>query len=594
VTHVSRSDATAAAPLDGARPFDSAPPLDSAPPHDRLLDRRSFLARSAAFGAFASSGGLAAIVGGCATLPAAASPAPATRPAVLPPSRITNPAAWAASVRPQALGDATELTIAEAARLIRDRRLHPLELVDAYLHRIARFEDVYRAYNLVLYDGARADAQRLGDVRARGPLHGIPLAIKDLFYTAGVPTTANSFIFRDFVPTFDATVVARLRAEGAIALGKTQMGPLATTRATTPTGDITTVNAWTPQDPSVQPGGSSTGSATAVAGRLATSSLGTQTGGSITAPSNAQGLTGLKPTMGRVSVYGVIPLSYTRDHPGPIARDALDAAILLQALAGEDPDDPRTHGLPAPPDYVAAATPVRRRGRTVLRWPTTIGVIPGYIEGDGAQHAARRAMLATFEAVGARVTDVTLPEDWSVLTGSAFNNVRLPERSEQLLEYLKQDVRLFGVSLSGWINGLLISGDEYLKGQRAKMLLLRRVLDDLFAQCDVVVQTSPVPFDIIGLPEIAFPIGFEPVITGEAEDARPTGRERPVGAILGGMPWGEERLLSLAAAFQAETDWHRRRPPDPRRGEGGGEGQDAGRRGARGRLTVEDVVAATE
>jgi Asp-tRNA(Asn)/Glu-tRNA(Gln) amidotransferase A subunit family amidase len=518
-------------------------------PQDELVDRRTFLSRTAALAALASAGGLSATVSACAS---GARPG-ASSPEIAP--RITNAAAYATSVRAAALADATELTIAEAALLIRRRRLSPLELVDAYLHRIARHEATYRAFNVVLYDSVRAEAQRLGSAPHTGPLHGIPLAIKDLFYTAGVATTANSLIFHDFVPDFDATVVRRLRAAGGLLLGKTQMGPLATTRATLPTGEITTVNAWAPAEPSVSPGGSSSGSATAVAGRLATSSLGTQTGGSITSPANAQALTGLKPTFGRVSVSGVIPLSYTRDHVGPIARDARDAAIVLQAIAGDDALDVRTHGLPPPPDYVAAATPMRRRGRTTLRWPTTIGVIPNYTDGDTPAAAARGAMLEMLERLGARVVEVTLPEDWAVLTGSAFNNVRLVERAEQLLAFLKQDVRLFGVSLPGWINGLLISGDEYLKGQRAKLLLLRRVLDDLFAQCDVVVQTSPIPFDIIGLPEIAFPIGF---------DTR-NGRPHPIGAILGGRPYGEQRLLSIIAAYQAETDWHLRRPADPAR-----------------------------
>ena len=129
-------------------------------------------------------------------------------------------------------------------------------------------------------------------------------------------------------------------------LGKTQMGTLATTRATTPDGEVTTVNAWTPDAPAYDPGGSSSGSATATAGRLACSSIGTQTGGSITSPSNQQGLTGLKPTMGRTSLYGVIPLTYSRDNAGPLARDALDAAIMTQVMAGPDPKDPRTQGLP--------------------------------------------------------------------------------------------------------------------------------------------------------------------------------------------------------------------------------------------------------
>jgi Asp-tRNA(Asn)/Glu-tRNA(Gln) amidotransferase A subunit family amidase len=186
-------------------------------------------------------------------------------------------------------------------------------------------------------------------------------------------------------------------------------------------------------------------------------------------------------------------------------------------------------------------------------------------------------MLAAFEGLGARVVEVGLPEDWEILTGSAFNNVRLVERTEQLLEYLKRDVRLFGVSLSGWINGLFVSGDEYLKGQRAKLVLLRRVLNDLFAQCDVVVQTSPVPFDIIGLPEIAFPIGFD----------RTNERPRPIGAILGGLPFGEERLLSVVAAYQATTDWHLMRPQNPVSPAQGG--RSGSRELNRGRIRLEDV-----
>ena len=158
--------------------------------------------------------------------------------------------------------------------------------------------------------------------------------------------------------------------------------------------------------------------------------------------------------------------------------------------------------------------------------------------------------------MGAEIVEVRMPDDWDTLTSGSFNNVRLPERAEPFMEVLREDVRKFGVSLSPWINGLLLPGTEYLRGQRAKLLLLRRVLDDLFAQCDVVVQTSPVPFDIIGLPEIAFPIGMTPA-------DGPNGRELPVGTILGGQPFAEDRLLSLVGAYQAVTDWHQRRPAEP-------------------------------
>jgi Asp-tRNA(Asn)/Glu-tRNA(Gln) amidotransferase A subunit family amidase len=254
--------------------------------------------------------------------------------------------------------------------------------------------------------------------------------------------------------------------------------------------------------------------------------------------------------MGRVSLYGIIPLSYTRDHPGPLARDAMDAAIMLTAMAGRDRRDPRTQGLPPVGDLVAAATPVSINRRPRLRWRTRIGVVPGYTSGASPAAAARQAFLAVLDAIpGARLVDVALPAEWDLLTGAEFNNVRLPERSEAFQPYLRTDLRGFGVSVTGWLQGALLGADEYLTGQRAKLVLLERVLD-MFDHCDVVVQTNPVPFDIVGLPELALPIGFTP--TGV-----------PIGTILGGLPYAEDRLLSIAAAYQASTGWHLRRPANP-------------------------------
>lgn len=565
------------------------------PPQDKLLDRRHFLERMGLLTAAAATGSAFAptqVLG----LPASGVGVP-----TLPdPRSIQATEPWA-------------LSVAELAALIRDGALSPADLVDAYLARIEAMDGTLMAFNTVNAEAARAAAARLGRVPWTGPLHGIPLAIKDNYYTKGVRTTANSHIYADFVPEYDATAWARLQQGGAILLGKTQMGPLATTSATTPDGVRTTRNAWAPGDPTVDPGGSSSGSATSVAARMAASSTGTQTGGSITNPSSQQGLTGLKPTMGRVSLHGIVPLTYTRDHPGPLARDAKDAAIMLQHMAGPDPMDPRTQGLPPVPDFINAAEPVRRGDGVALRWPTTVGVLPDYLdppeeegglgevggfrprsetpeqrdrrvllarERRATEQAARRAMVATFQDLGAEVVEVELPPDWDLLTGGNFNNVRLPERTEPFLDVLRRDVRLFGVSLSPWINGLLLSGPEYLRGQRAKMLLLQRVLDGLFARCDVVVQTSPIPFDIIGLPLIAFPIGFE--------DSK--GVPLPVPGMLGGLPFGEERLLSLVAAYQAVTDWHRRRPADaPAAGEPGGGAGSRQRDGAH-RLDALDVL----
>lgn len=569
-----------------------------APPQDRVLDRRLFLERMGLLSAAAAAGATFRPSSAYAAVRAFHGGSGAD---VLPDPRAVQAT------------DPWEMTVAELAALVRDGALGPSEILEGYLARVSALDGTLQAFNALPVEEARAAAARLGREPWSGPLHGIPVAVKDNYYTRGVATTANSHVYRDFVPGYDATAWARLREAGAVLLGKTQMGPLATSRATTPEGRATTRNAWSPLDPSVDPGGSSSGSATAVAARLAAAATGTQTGGSITNPAAQQGLTGLKPTMGRVSLHGIVPLTYTRDHAGPLARDAVDAALLLQRMAGPDPGDPRTLGLPPVPDYTLAAQAAREGGRTVLRWPTRIGVLPGYLDapseadvggvpvtvpGSGArgertqaaaarraaERAARGDMLRAFESLGARLVEVELPEEWSLLTGGDFNNVRLVERAEPFLDALRRDVRLFGVSLSPWINGLLLSGAEYLRGQRAKMVLLERVLDGIFSQCDVVVQTSPIPFDMIGLPLIAFPIGFE--------ESR--GFPLPMSALFGGLPFGEERLLSLAAAYQAETDWHRRRPADPPPGGAGGSGAGARDDATAPRLDVLDVAETCE
>jgi aspartyl-tRNA(Asn)/glutamyl-tRNA(Gln) amidotransferase subunit A len=510
----------------------------------REINRRVFLARSAA------------VTAGAAALAAAPGvlTAPAASAATTGSSDPRNVVIPEVDVRPAAMKDPTEATLAEAANLLRSGKLRATTLVQAHLDRIDRFDSVYQAFNTVTASQAMAEAQA-ADRHRSGALAGIPLCIKDNYYTAGIKTTANSFIFQDFVPPYDATSVARLKSQGAIVIGKGQMGPLATTRATTPNGTITTVNAWTPGDVKIDPGGSSTGPACSVAGRMACSSIGTQTGGSIVNPSNQQNLTGLKPTMGRTSIYGVIPLSYTRDHSGPLARDALDAAIMMTIMAGADPNDVRTQGLPALPDLITSALPVISRGQVRLRRATTIGVPPDFLTTkDTSVLALRKAFLQTLDGIsGAKLVDVSYPDDWSLMTGR-FNDIRLSERAEPFLPYLKQDPTLFGVSLLSWLQGVFLSGDEWITGQRAKNQLLREVLDNVMGSCDVVLQTGPVPFDILGLPELAFPIGFEAI------GADP---KVPVGTILGGRPYEEDRLLEVAAAYQAVTDWHTQRPADP-------------------------------
>jgi Asp-tRNA(Asn)/Glu-tRNA(Gln) amidotransferase A subunit family amidase len=560
-------------------------------PQDRLVDRRAFLSRmgtltaGAATGAAWRPGDLTAASEPVGDLP----PVPATasrqaRPDIEGFWRAAEDATRRSGV------PATEpeaLTAWEAGAHIRAGRLSASQLVDACLNRIEGLDGTLKAFNTVTSVAARGRAREIdASFAGGGPpglLAGIPLAIKDNVFTAGVRTTANAHMFRDFVPSEDATLVARLRAAGGIVVGKTQMGPLATTRALTPDGEITTLNAWAPDDPRVSPGGSSSGSATSVAARMVTSSMGTQTGGSITVPASSQGLTGLKPTMGRVSLKGVIPLTYTRDHPGPLARDARDAALLLQVMAGPDPEDPRTLGLPPVPDYLTAATPVGSDRASRVRWPTRLGMPPGWAEGSTPAAERRRDFLSAMREGGVEIVEVAVPPRWSELASGTFNAGRLPERSEPFLPWLREDVRLFGVALSSWIQGLLLSGDEYLKAQRARLALLRLALDEVFDRCDVVIQGSHLAFDMIGLPLVTFPIGFRDGSEGTSYPG-----PLPDGVILGGPPFGEERLLAVAALWQARTMHHRARPSDP-------EARSAARStGWRGRLDVEEVAERSE
>ncbi|NHC12653.1 amidase [Motilibacter deserti] len=517
-----------------------AAPVDEQP-QDATISRRQVLNRFAWLSAAATGG--VALVGPAVTSAAAAA---APRPPIVD------------RVRPEALADPTELTIAEAVTLILQGRLRPVALAAAYLDRIEEFDGVYQAYAA---RPSRADvlaAAAAVRIDSRNLLTGVGLAPKDNYYTKGLLTEAGSLVFEGFVPEYDATAVARMKQQGGVVLGKAQMGNLAGGRATVPGTLIpTTRNAWTPDDVRYSPSGSSSGTATAVAARLATSGIGTQTGGSITGPGQAQGLTALKPTFGRVSLHGVVPLTFVRDHPGPLARDAMDAAIMLQALAGPDPNDPRSQGLPEPPDYIRAATPQGSK-RPRMRFASRIGVWPGYLTSGAADVRARRgAMARVLEDVGGRmVGELALPDDWSVLSGVLNGSTGDP--TAPFVEHLRRDVRLFADRLPRFLNGMLQSADSYLKVQQGRLLLLQRFLDQVFDKCDLVLGAPSDAFDGTGMPLLTFPIGLVTETT--------TGLQVPTGGILGARPYGEERLLSAVSAYQAVTGFHLQRPPDPRTG----------------------------
>ncbi|MFC6014654.1 amidase [Plantactinospora solaniradicis] len=532
-------------PITPTTPITSSTAGDDAEavPQDLTVDRRWFLSRMAGVWAAAGAGGV--FGAGALAAPVLAHGGGGSTGSVWE-------TAYAPTIRRAALLDPTELTISEAAAAFRRRLLDPVELMESYLDRLDRYDSVYQAY---LWRPGNAEllaaARRVRITSRSTPLAGIVTAEKDNFYTKDIPTTGMSPVYADFVPEYDSTVHARLKAAGAIMMGKAAMGPLASGRARLPDGTATTVNAWTPDDIRYSPSGSSGGTATAVAGRLATSGTGTQTGGSITSPSTAQNLTGLKPTFGRASLYGIIPLTFTRDHPGPLARDAMDAAIMLQSFAGPDRNDPRTLGMPPVPNLVKAATVHRYRGRPRVRWATTVGYPPDFLDGSNPETLAlRQQLLQILTSVGCRVSEVPYPADWELLSGLSST---AGEATNMFLPQLRRDVSLFADRLPGFLNGMFRSSDNYMKMLQARYQFLHLVLTGIFDKCDVFLTGTV--FDGIGLPLIAFPYG-----TGVDGT---TGLTVPRGTTLGAPPFGEERLLAVVAAYQAVTEHHLRRPPDP-------------------------------
>ncbi len=304
--------------------------------------------------------------------------------------------------------DPTQLTIAEASREIAGGRLSPAALTEAYLDRIAALDGELHSFVLVLRDEAMAAARAPASRPARGSLHGIPIALKDIYKTRGIRTTAGSRRYLDHVPDEDAATWQRLREAGAILLGKNETHEFAIGG---PDFTLPFEPARNPWNTAHYPAGSSSGSAAAVAAGLCAAAMGSDTGGSIRGPAAFCGIAGLKPTYGRVSRRGVFPLSYTLDHCGPLTRTVEDCAIMMQALAGYDPQDPASADVPVP-DYCAALTP-RLDG-------IVIGVIRHFHEEDaaacfGAENTPSSAYVAAFdqacrtlEGLGARLVDIRL------------------------------------------------------------------------------------------------------------------------------------------------------------------------------------------
>ncbi|MBI2153950.1 MAG: Asp-tRNA(Asn)/Glu-tRNA(Gln) amidotransferase subunit GatA [Candidatus Rokubacteria bacterium] len=461
--------------------------------------------------------------------------------------------------------------ITELSRLVAAKEVSPVEVVQAYLDRIDALDGKLKAFIIVCRDEAlaaakNAEAAVMGG-QALGPLHGIPIGVKDLYATKGIRTTGGSKILADWVPDEDATVVARLKEAGAIVLGKLNMHEF----AYGPEGlNIHFGNAWNPWDAHTQrmPGGSSSGSGVAVAAGLCAGALGSDTGGSIRIPAALCGLTGLKPTYGRASRAGVLPLAWSMDHVGPMTRTAADAAFLLGPMAGYDPKDPTTSVLPVP-DYRAALTG-EVKGLRVGLLRAFFLESAGMVLRQAVEQAVKR-----LEEQGARVEEVAL-ESAAHVSGASFAIVSA-EALAYHEEWMKTRPDDYGAEVRDRLRlGAFVSATQYVKAQRARQLI-RNEVDALLASHDVLIAPAT--------PIVAPPVGqTEVVVEGERHDVRsslirltrpfnlsghpacavPCGftvAGLPIGMQIIGRPFDEATVLRVADAYQRITDWHTRRPP---------------------------------
>jgi aspartyl-tRNA(Asn)/glutamyl-tRNA(Gln) amidotransferase subunit A len=476
-------------------------------------------------------------------------------------------------------------SLTELAQDLTARRLSSVELVSALL---ARIEDSQAGLNAFIsvtreeaLDAARA-ADRALAAGSAGPLTGVPLAHKDLFCTRGVRTTCGSRMLENFVAPYDATVVAKLKAAGAIMLGKTNMDEFAmgSSNETSYYGPVR--NPW---DPRLVPGGSSGGSAAAVAARLVPGATATDTGGSIRQPAALCGVTGMKPTYGRVSRYGLIAFASSLDQGGTITASAADAALMLREMAGFDPNDSTSVAEPVP-DYVAALdAPLAGLRIGLLREFFDEGL-------DADYERCVREALRLFEKLGARLTEVSLPHlplsvpvYYVVAPAEASSNlarydgVRFGHRCENPRDLNDMYRRSRGEGFGAEVKRRIMTGTYvlsagyydayYLKAQRVRSLINADFVS-AFKSIDVLIgPTTPTPAfaigaktsdpitmylndiytigaNLAGLPAISVPCGFV--------------QKLPVGLQIIGPHFSEARVLAAAHAFQRETDWHTRIP----------------------------------
>ena len=473
--------------------------------------------------------------------------------------------------------DLEGLTIGEIAPLIRKKQISPLELTRRYLERIKTLNPVLNAYLAMTEEGALAAAKRaereIIKGNYRGPLHGIPFSIKDNIAVKGATTTAGSKILSDWVPDFDATVVERLKEAGAVILGKTNMHEWAKGSNSINPFYGTSRNPW---DTTRVPGGSSGGSAVAVAAGLCLASLGTDSAGSVRNPASLCGTVGLKPTLGRVSSFGGVAGTggYTVNHFGVFTRTVKDCALVLGHIAGHDPKDPLSSDEPVPNYTKPIGKPVKGM---------KIGIIKGYFEQSlvGEVRRAFEEALRMLKALGMKTQEVTIPHMDLVPALQAAST--RPEANSDHDHYLRTRPRDYSPGLLySLIAGLLIPAPVYVTAQRVRRLLCQE-FDTAFEKVQVIVaptlfSTAPtieecnrgyieadgkrinlqdragnfltrytIPFNVTGLPTISICCGFSSL-------------GLPIGMQIAAPPFQEGKLFQVAHAYERAAGWHERKP----------------------------------
>ncbi len=463
-----------------------------------------------------------------------------------------------------------DLSISEAGAALRRGESTALALTEATLARIQQTEPVLSAYATVPAERALAAAEladrELEAGRDRGPLHGIPIGVKDNCYSAGILTEVGSRALAGFVPDYDATVVARLYAAGAILIGKTRCHEFSCGGSEPPTR--------TPWDLTRFPGGSSIGSGVALAARSASGAIGTDTGGSIRIPASINNLVGMKATYGRVSAYGVVPLAWSLDHVGPMTRRVRDNALMLGAIAGHDRHD-RNSARRDVAEYTAGI----EDGVRGLR----IGVERDYFLYAGVTDAVRAAtegVMAALVEMGARLVDVNLPELQN--TTETLITIRQVESSSYHRPLIRKKGHLYSPGTRATLQqGEVILATQYVAALRARGRF-RAAMQALFnrERLDVLIApTIPVPAPLLAdvrAPRPDMPNGETPTdgfirhvypanLSGQPALSAPAGftpAGLPIGYQLLGRPFDEALLYRIAYAYERTRDWHRRRPPE--------------------------------